>query len=250
MFAKIEEVTHEPLLHAATLGVFLAMTLAGYVYAGGVSFVQLWSGSVAAIIATAFLVTKSQGYWFWMVVNSALWFTLFLHDGLPMLAWLQASFVVMCSYGFARWAVTSRWQIGWLGGNLDKVGVVIAAAVFAWSVAAYWRMPGYALSTWWWVEFASVATAIAAIAMDAYRYKANWVAWTLSNVCSAPLFFHGRLWGPFLTLFVYQAINCVGWVVWAREERLIRGEVVVDGPLFRKIGREGAHLEDDRRVIA
>jgi nicotinamide riboside transporter PnuC len=83
-------------------------------------------------------------------------------------------------------------------------------------------MPGYALSTWWWVEFGSVATAIAAIAMDAYRYKANWIAWTLSNCFSAPLFLHGRMWGPFVTLFMYQALNVVGWFVWVREEHHLR----------------------------
>lgn len=224
MSAKIEKVTHDPRLHVATLAGFALMTLLGYLFAGGLSFVQLWSGSIAAIIATAFLVTKSQGYWFWMVVNSALWFSLFLHEKLPMLAYLQASFLVMCAYGLLRWAVVQRWRIGYLGTQLDKVGVLIAAGVFVYSIVAYWRMPGYALSGWWWVEFGSVATAIAAIAMDAYRYKANWIAWTLSNVCSAPLFFHLSLWGPFLTLFVYQAINVLGWFVWVREERAIKAQ--------------------------
>ena len=139
-----------------------------------------------------------------------------------MLAWLQASFLVLAAYGMLRWWLVARWRIGYLGTNLDKYGVVLAVAVFGASVAAYWDMPGYALSTWWWVEFGSVATAIAAIAMDAYRYKANWIAWTLSNAFSAPLFLHGRMWGPFVTLFMYQAINVVGWFVWVGEERRLR----------------------------
>ena len=221
MSARIEKVTHDPRLHAATLAAFALMSALGFEYAGGVSFLQLWSGSFAAVIATAFLVTKSQGYWFWMVVNSALWLSLFLHQGLPMLAWLQASLLLMSAYGMLRWALVVRWKIGYLGGNLDRWGVVAAAGVFAWSIYAYWNMPGYTGSTWWWVEFTSVATAIAAIAMDAYRYKANWIAWTLSNACSAPLFWHQALLGPFLTLFMYQALNVLGWFVWVREERRI-----------------------------
>jgi hypothetical protein len=207
MSARIEQATHRPSLHALTLAAFALLTAIGYVYAGGLSFVQLWSGSIAAVIATAFLVTKSQGYWFWMVVNSALWFSLFLHEQLPLLAWLQMSFLLMCAYGLARWAVVQRWKIGYFGTRLDNAGVVIAVAVLVWSVVAYWHMPGYALS--------------GAIALDAYRYKLNWVAWTASNAFSAPLFLHGRLWGPFVTLFVYQAINVVGWFVWVREEALV-----------------------------
>ena len=205
-------------IHSVTVVSFVALTVVGYVYGGGVSFLELWSGSIAAVIATAFLVTKSQGYWFWMVVNSALWFSLFLHERLPMLAWLQMSFLLLCAYGLVRWALVQRSRIGYLGTTLDRWGVALAAGVFVWSIVAYWRMPGYALSTWWWVEFGSVALAIAALAMDAYRYKANWIAWTVSNVFSGPLFLHERLWGPFLTLFVYQAINVVGWFVWVRDE--------------------------------
>lgn len=205
-------------IHGVTVASFVVLTAVGYLYAGGVSFLELWSGSIAAVIATAFLVTKSQGYWFWMVVNSALWFSLFLREQLPMLAWLQMSFLVLCAYGLVRWALVQRSRIGYLGTTLDRWGVALAAGVFVWSIVAYWRMPGYALSMWWWVEFGSVALAIAAIAMDAYRYKANWIAWTVSNVFSAPLFLHEGLWGPFLTLFVYQAINVVGWFVWVREE--------------------------------
>ena len=208
-------------VHSGTLAAFALMTAVGYRFDGGISFVQLWSGSIAAVIATAFLVTKSQGYWFWMVVNSALWFSLSLHEGLPLLAWLQMSFLLMCAYGCVRWAIVQRWKIGYFGTRLDNAGVVIALGVLAWSTVAYWHMPGYSLSSWWWLEFGSVVFAIAAIALDAYRYKLNWIAWTMSNVFSAPLFWHDRLWGPFLTLFVYQAINVVGWFVWVREEAVV-----------------------------
>ena len=40
------------------------------------------------------------------------------------------------------------------------------------------------------------------------------------------------MWGPFVTLFMYQAINVVGWFVWVGDERRIRnradGIVTVD----------------------
>ncbi len=221
---KLENITHNRYLHAGVLAAFIVGNILGYKYLGGDNFVHSWGGSFAAVIATAFLVTKSQGYWFWMIVNSGLWMTLFLRQGLPMLAWLQASLLVMSVYGMIRWALVARRKIGYLGTHLDKWGVIMAAIVFIASIVAYWNMPGYRLTLWWWIEFGSVATAIAAIAMDSYRYKANWLAWTVSNVFSAPLFFHGRMWGPFVTLFMYQAINVLGWFVWVKEERDIRSE--------------------------
>lgn len=221
---RIEKLTHNKKLHAGTLLLFIVGNILGYKYLGGLNFVQSWGGSFAAVIATAFLVTKSQGYWFWMMVNSGLWLTLFLHDKLPMLAWLQASIFMMSAYGMLRWARVARRKIGYFDTTLDRWGVLIATAVFIASIIAYWNMPGYRLTTWWWVEFGSVATSIAAIAMDSYRYKLNWVAWTVSNVFSAPLFWHGRMWGPFVTLFMYQAINVLGWFVWVKEENTIKAE--------------------------
>jgi len=220
----IENLTHNQNLHIGTLLVFIVGNILGYKYLGGLDFVQSWGGSVAAVIATAFLVTKSQGYWFWMMVNSGLWFSLFLHQKLPMLAWLQASLLLMSAYGMLRWARVARKKIGYLDTSLDRWGILIASVVFIASIIAYWNMPGYRLTFWWWLEFGSVLTAISAIAMDSYRYKLNWVAWTLSNVCSAPLFLHNRLWGPFVTLFIYQAINVLGWFVWVKEELAIKAE--------------------------
>lgn len=86
------------------------------------------------------------------VVGYALWFSLFLHEHLPMLAWLQMSFLLLCAYGLVRWALVQRSRIGYLGTTLARSGVALAAGVFVWSIVAYWRMPGHALSTWWWVE--------------------------------------------------------------------------------------------------
>ena len=173
-------------------------------------------------IATGYLVWKLQGYWVWMVVNAALWSALFFHFGLPMLAWLQIAIVGFSVYGAMQWALV-RVRIGYRRDvGSDNVGVLLSLGLFAYSLYAYSNMPGYALSAWWWIEFASVLTAIAAIAMDAYRYKANWILWTLSNLLSWPLFWHASLWGPFVMTFAYQAINVVGYYHWRREEPWLR----------------------------
>jgi hypothetical protein len=197
---------------------FAAVNAVGYTY-GGTAFVQAWGGSIAAVIATGFLVWKTQGYWCWMIVNAALWVALFFHMGLPMLAWLQVSFLLFCGYGAAQWALV-RYRIGFDPRvRSDVVGTVLACGVFAYSVVAYWRMPGYRGTVWWTLEAGTVLLSITAIWMDAFRYKGNWFAWTLSNVLAWPLFWHTHLIGPFVVTFVYQAINVVGYVHWAREER-------------------------------
>ena len=43
-------------------------------------------------------------------------------------------------------------------------------------------MEGYTGTLWWALEAGSVVLAIAAMWLDAFRYKANWIAWSLSNV--------------------------------------------------------------------
>jgi nicotinamide riboside transporter PnuC len=154
-----------------------------------------------------------------MVVNAALWTYLFFHVDLPMLAYLQISFLIFACYGSVQWALV-RYRIGFDPHvRIDIVGSIIALAVFAVSLVVYWNQPGYRGTTWWWLELGSVVTSVAAMWGDAFRYRANWIAWTLSNACSAPLFYHGRLWGPFWTIFVYQTLNCYGWLVWSRDEK-------------------------------
>jgi nicotinamide riboside transporter PnuC len=210
-------VSGRPVVHLAAVGVFVVANGVGYAVAGGLDFVQGWGGGLAAVIATWFLVFKSQGYWAWMIVNAGLWTYLFFHVGLPMLAYLQISFLLFAGYGMVQWAIV-RHRVGFDPRvRLDIVGSLLALALFAISVEVYWRQPGYRGSLWWWLELGAVVCAIAAMWMDAFRYRANWVAWTISNVLSAPLFWHGRLWGPFWTIFLYQALNCVGWVQWTRD---------------------------------
>lgn len=221
MVANLERYARSRGVNAAVAAAFVVTIAAGRAVDGS-GFVQEWGGSFAAVIATAFLVWKTQGYWVWMIVNAALWVALFFHLGLPMLAWLQVSFLLFCAYGAAQWALV---RVG-IGFNprvrSDVVGSVIALGVFAYSVYAYWHMPGYTGSLWWALELGSVVSAIAAIWMDAFRYRLNWGAWTISNCFSWPLFWHTGLWGPFFVGFVYQAINVVGYYHWSAEERRLR----------------------------
>jgi hypothetical protein len=200
---------------------FVAVNAGGWAL-GGFGFVQEWGGSFAAVVATVFLVWKTQAYWAWMIVNAALWVGLFFHLGLPMLAWLQVSFLLFCAYGATQWTLV-RFRVGFDPRvRSDLVGSLIAAGVFAYSLDAYWNMPGYTGSLFWALELGSVVTAIAAIWMDAFRYRLNWGAWTLSNCCSWPLFWHTGLRGPFIVGFVYQAINVVGYLKWTDDERSAR----------------------------
>jgi nicotinamide riboside transporter PnuC len=210
---------HRPWCHLSTAAVFVLAMAGGYRYAGGLDFVQGWGGGIAAVIATFFLVFKSQGYWGWMIVNAALWTYLFFHVGLPMLAYLQISFLVFAGYGAVQWALV-RYRVGFNPRvRVDVVGSMLALSVLIVSLIVYWDQPGYRGTRWWWLELAGVITAIGAMWMDAFRYRANWIAWTLSNCASAPLFFHGALWGPFWTIFVYQALNVYGWIVWTNDRR-------------------------------
>jgi len=225
MVASLERYARSRGVNVGVAAAFVVTIAAGWAV-DGTGFVQEWGGSFAAVIATAFLVWKTQGYWVWMIVNAALWVALFFHLGLPMLAWLQVSFLLFCAYGAAQWALV-RVRIGFNPRvRSDVVGSVIAAGVFAYSVYAYWHMPGYTGSLWWALELGSVVSAIAAIWMDAFRYRLNWGAWTISNCFSWPLFWHTGLWGPFFVGFVYQAINVVGYVHWSAEERRLESAAV------------------------
>jgi hypothetical protein len=221
MLSRLEPYARDRAVNVAVALVFVATNAVGYAL-GGAGFVREWGGSLAAIVATAFLVWKTLAYWVWMIVNAALWIVLFLDGGLPLLAWLQLSFLLFCTYGAIQWTLV-RYRIGFDPRvRSDVVGCVIALAVFAWSVYAYRNMPGYTGSVWWALEVVSVVAAIAAIWFDAYRYRANWIAWTVSNLAGWPLYYHGQLWGVFAATFVYQAINVVGWVQWSRDETRLR----------------------------
>lgn len=236
MLDKISRLFAKPSMYVLVAAVFVLVQVIGYFYLGGLNFVQGWGGGIAASIATFYLIFKLQGYWAWMIVNGSLWTYLFLHTGLPMLAWLQVSIIIFSVYGMIQWAMV-KYRIGFTPKvSSDLFGAFLATALFIYSVVAYLHMPGYAFSGWWYVEFFSVATTVAAITFDAFKYKANWIAWTLSNMFSFPLFLHLALhnsayWGPFWTIFVYQTFNVIGYIRWYKEEKeLVReGKVQLVG---------------------
>src|SRR3954454_13863289 len=121
---------HRPWFHLAMAGLFVLGMVLGYRYAGGLDFVQGWGGGLAAAIATFFLVFKSQGYWSWMIVNASLWTYLFFHVQLPMLAYLQISFLIFAGYGAVQWALHAK-RIGVsFRYGADVVGSVLAVALF------------------------------------------------------------------------------------------------------------------------
>jgi hypothetical protein len=214
-----KRLAHKPRFHAAAVLFFLLVNAVGYAFAGGLDFVQGWGGGLAAVIATFFLVWKSQGYWAWMIVNAALWCALFFHLDLPLLGWLQVAFLIFAFYGMVQWALV-RWRIGWNPRiPTDAVGGALGLVFLLYALWTYRDMPGYTGTSWWWLEVVSVTAAIAAMWMDAFRYKLNWWAWSLSNLVFVPLAFHGRLWGPFVMTFVYQTVNVVGWFQWVRDEK-------------------------------
>src|SRR5262249_1917911 len=145
MLDELERYARSRTLNVAVCAAFVVTSAAGRGVGGG-GVVQEWGGSAAAVIATVFLVWKTQGYWVWMIVNAALWVALFFHLGLPMLAWLQVSFLLFCAYGATQWALV-RYRIGFDPRvRSDVVGCVLAAAVFGYSVYAYCNMPAHTAS--------------------------------------------------------------------------------------------------------
>lgn len=215
--------------HVAMIVFFVAMQTVGYFYLGGISFVQGWGGGIAASIATWYLMFKNQGYWAWMIINAGLWTYLFLHTGVPMLAYLQVSIMLFSVYGMIQWALVKT-RFGFTPRvSTDMFGAFLALGLFVYSIYAYWNMPNYTGTMWWYIEFGSVITSIAAIMMDAFKYKTNWLFWTISNCFSFFLFLHlyhhdKAYAGPFWTIFLYQTINCIGFVQWYREEKRLVAE--------------------------
>lgn len=228
--------TRPAVIQTVIAAVFVAVNIVGYKYLGGLDFVQGWGGGIAACIATFFLMFKNQAYWFWMIVNASLWTYLFFHTGIPMLAYLQISIILFSVYGIWQWTMT-KYRIGFTPTvSTDLFGAVLATGLFAYSIYAYIGMDGYAFTGWWYVELISVAFTVAAITLDAFKYKLNWICWTLSNCFSFPLFLMLALgnpayWGPFWTIFVYQTFNCIGFYMWYKDEkRMVReGKVVFVG---------------------
>lgn len=230
MLNSLSRVAHDPHWNLVIAIGFLIFAVAGFYY-GGTNFLTEWVGGVAAAISIAALVFKTQGYWLWSIVNAILWFFLFRHFHNEMLAGLQVSYILFSIYGLWQWARV-KFRIGY-DRNVwtDNLGTIVSLAIFIYSVVAYLHMPGYAFTGWWYVEFAGVFISIAANWMDAFKYKTNWIGWSMTNLLFGPLFFHEMLWGPFVLTFFYQALCFVGIVNWYRDEkRLVKeGKVKLVG---------------------
>ena len=89
MVASLERYARSPGANAGVAAAFIVTIAAGWAV-DGTGFVQEWGGSFAAVIATAFLVWKTQGYWVWMIVNAALWVAPYAQKS-RKLTWSHAS---------------------------------------------------------------------------------------------------------------------------------------------------------------
>lgn len=231
MLNRIHGFVKRPLYHVLTVALFLLITGVGYKMSG-IAFVAEWAGGVAAAISIFALIFKTQGYWIWSIVNAILWFYLFGFEyDTKILAGLQVGYMVFCTYGFIMWSVV-RNRIGYSPAfPKDNIGSILASAIFIYTLYAYRGMEGYTYTTWWWVEVTAVAISIASNWMDAFKYKGNWIGWTMTNILFAPLFWHLGLMGPFILTFLYQVFCIIGFYRWYKEEKklIAQGEVVLVG---------------------
>lgn len=200
------------LVSALLFGILLAV---GYHY-GGMNFVTVYGGSVAAVWSTVYLVYKDQMYWLWTIAYSVLWGILFYQQGLNALGAYQFITIALCFSGLTQWYLVKRGiGVNWTRQSDRWVTAVSTVAVLI-AIWAYWPT---GLTIWWMLEISSVLFAVVAIWMDAFRYKMNWIMWILSNLAFWPLTVQGHLWGPFVVTFIYTAIDIVGYLHWRKEER-------------------------------
>lgn len=231
MLDKLARFAHSPFYNVALTIAFVVVNAIGYKYAGGQNFLEQWGGSLAATIGIGALVWKTQGYWFWSIVNASLWLVLFFNSGLHILGFLQVAYIIFAIYGAIQWALV-KFRIGYDPSVwTDNLGTVIAFGICSWAVYYYWNIPGYTGSLWWFLEAGSVFIAIGANWMDAFKYKGNWIMWELTNFLSIPLFWHEHLYVLVGFSFLWVAMDIPGYVHWFFEERKLAqsGQVVVVG---------------------
>src|SRR5688572_8088273 len=105
MFDKLDRLAHSKLVNVTVLALFSIFAAVGY-QMGGEAFLTEWVGGVAAAIGIFCLIFKTQGYWFWSIVNAVLWFMLYQSWGLNMTAGLQVTYIILSLYGILMWATT------------------------------------------------------------------------------------------------------------------------------------------------
>lgn len=231
MLRKLDRFAHSPFYNVVIGIAFTLLMIVGYRYWGGTAFLEQYGGSIAATIGIAALIWKTQGYWFWSIVNAGLWLALFYSFGLHILMGLQAAYIVFAIYGLWQWA-TVKFRIGYDKNVLtDNLGTVLAMAICIFAVYYYWNIPGYTGSLWWFLEAGSVFIAVGANWMDAFKYKGNWILWQMTNFLSIPLFWHEHLMVLVAFSFVWMALDCPGYYHWFKEERRLRreGKVILVG---------------------
>ena len=227
MLDKLSVYAHSKIVNGIVAIAFVIFAAVGYKL-GGENFLTQWAGGVAAAISIACLIFKTQGYWAWSIVNAILWFVLFLHFDLPMLAGLQVMYVLFSLYGLTIWA-TTHLRIGYdVGKWKDNFGTFIGLGILAYAVYAYKDMPGYSFTTWWWLEFSGVLISIIAFWMDAFKYRTNWIGWTATNFLFGPLFYHTHLVGPLIMTFVFQALCFVGMRKWWKDQRVAKDSGIIE----------------------
>lgn len=230
MLNKLARFAHSRFYNVALTIAFTVFSVIGYHF-GGATFIEQWSGSIAATIGIAALIWKTQGYWFWSIVNASLWVVLFFSQHLPILGFLQIAYILFALYGLWQWA-NVKFRIGY-NKNIwtDNLGTAIAFLICSFAVYYYWNIPGYTGSLWWFLEAGSVFVAVAANWMDAFKYKGNWILWQLTNFMSIPLFWHSHLFVLVGFSFVWMVLDCPGYYHWFKEERRLRkeGKVVFVG---------------------
>lgn len=223
MFNKVEKLAHNAIFNIAVGLAFIVVSVTGYMVWGQL-FLTEWAGGIAAAIGIFCLIFKTQGYWVWSIVNAVLWFWLFMDFELPMLAGLQVMYVLFSLYGLTVWATThdrfgyavDKWK--------DNIGTALGFIILAYVVYAYSDMAGYAFTTWWWLEFLGVFISIISFWMDAFKYRTNWIGWTMTNFLFFPLFVHQGLMGPAILTLVFQTLCIFGMIKWYRDQKKLVAE--------------------------
>lgn len=230
MLTQLGRFAHSPFYNVIVGFLFIVFSIFCYLH-GGTNFLYQWGGAVAAFISIAALIWKTQGYWGWSIVNASLWLILFAGGNNKILAGLQVSYIIFSLYGIWQWARV-KFRIGY-DRNIfgDNLGTIISLIIFGVTLWIYHHIPGYTLTMWWWFEVSAVFISILSNWMDAFKYKTNWIGWTMTNILFGPLFYHEHLWGPFVMTFLYQTLCCIGFYHWYKEEqRLVaEGQVALVG---------------------
>ncbi len=164
-------------------------------------------------------------------INAVLWFWLFIDFKLPMLAGLQVMYVLFSLYGLTVWA-TVHHRIGYdINKWKDNFGTVLGLGILAYTVYAYRDMTGYAFTKWWYFEFFGVLISIISFWMDAFKYRTNWIGWSMTNVLFFPLFIHQGLLGPAVLTILFQILCFFGIYKWWKDQKALvkAGEIELVG---------------------